>query len=174
MDVLNQLGIGEDFGLVDVFELVTCRPVAKFKGDNIKRKYRIGERMPVEELGQKIDDGNHLTFNYLGLVAMSSLIAAGGLLTDSSTTIIASMLVSPLMGPILSICFGIARKDDAIVLRGLRNEAWGIVVSFTIGIVTGIIAVIYYNVYNMDLDSSQVTSRGEGMLGLFLSNFTVV
>jgi len=38
-----------------------------------------------------------MTFDYLMLVVISSVIAAAGLATDSSVTVVASMLVSPLV-----------------------------------------------------------------------------
>ena len=46
---------------------------------------------------------------------------AVGLLTDSPVTVVASMLVSPLMGPILAIAFGLTILDFDMVSRGCRN-----------------------------------------------------
>ena len=57
-----------------------------------KKKYRISERMTIDEISIKIDEGNHLTFNYMALLACASVIAGAGLISDSATTIIASML----------------------------------------------------------------------------------
>jgi hypothetical protein len=57
-----------------------------------KKKYRISERMTIDEISIKIDEGNHLTFNYIALLACASVIAGAGLISNSATTIIASML----------------------------------------------------------------------------------
>ena len=40
---------------------------------------------------------NQLTFDYLILLTVGAIIAAAGLLQDSPVTVVASMLVSPLM-----------------------------------------------------------------------------
>ena len=40
------------------------------------------------------------------LVVVASLLAGSGLAVNSSVVVVASMLVSPLMGPILAITFG--------------------------------------------------------------------
>lgn len=39
-----------------------------------------------------IEDGNHLTFDYMALMLCSSVIAGGGLIGDSNASVIASML----------------------------------------------------------------------------------
>ena len=53
------------------------------------------------------------------------MIAAVGLVTNSSVTVVASMLVSPLMGPILAVTFGAKIRDLEMVTRGVRNELCG-------------------------------------------------
>lgn len=47
------------------------------------------------------------------------------------------MLVSPLMGPILSLTFGIAVLKKSIVSRSMRNEVIGVVISVLVGFVCG-------------------------------------
>ena len=39
-----------------------------------------------------VEDGNHMTFDYMALLAVASTIAGAGLLSDSPTAVIASML----------------------------------------------------------------------------------
>ena len=71
--------------------------------------------MPVDEIQELIEDGNHLTFDFLALMTVASVIAAAGLVGDNVVFVIASMLVSPLMGPILSMTFGLAISKNDIV-----------------------------------------------------------
>ena len=52
----------------------------------------------VRAMHQKMADGTRFTFNYNTLLLVASLLAGLGLISNSSTTIIASMLVSPIMG----------------------------------------------------------------------------
>lgn len=164
LEEINKSGCGVRWGHIDVMQLVLSRPPLKMLGDmhksgKKKRNYRISERMTVDEIASLIDDGNHLTFNYMALLALASIIAGTGLLTDSDTTVIASMLVSPLMGPILSITFGLAVQDRETIYRGVRNEVVGIFISMISGLVMGIIASF---LYPSSYRSAEMTSRGTG------------
>lgn len=105
-----------------------------------------------------IEDGNHLTFDYMALLLCASMIAAGGLLGDSAVSVLASMLVSPLMGPILSITYGWAVMKKSIVLRGLRNEIVGIVISFLTGFIMGLASSM---IYGPSYRSVEMMNRGK-------------
>jgi uncharacterized hydrophobic protein (TIGR00271 family) len=142
-----------------------------------KRKYRISDRMTVDEIASFIDDGNHLTFNYLGFLLCASLIAGTGLLGDSGTSVIASMLVSPMMGPILSIAFGITLNHGETIRRGARNEIIAILMTFLVGIPFGICG---FFAYSHDYRSNEMVSRGQlgnliyGSIVAFASGIAVV
>ena len=51
----------------------------------------------IKEMHDKISDGVDFNFNYYCLLMVASIIAGLGLATDSSTTVISSMLLSPIM-----------------------------------------------------------------------------
>lgn len=157
----DDTGCGIQYGAIDVMALVTTRPTLQIqdarKATGKKKMYRISDRMSIDEISSIIDDGNHLTFDFMALVATASVIAGAGLLADSATTVIASMLVSPLMGPILSLTFGVAIGDVAIMKRGLRNEMAGIAISLVVGIIMGIGAAC---VYPPDFRSNEMQQRG--------------
>jgi len=61
----------------------------------------VSDRASIEEIDEAVSAGNVLTFNYVVLLLCAALIACIGLATNSATVIIAAMLISPLMGPIL-------------------------------------------------------------------------
>lgn len=92
-----------------------------------KKAYATTERQTIEAIYEIVDSQNHLTFgnaldvcrtsvklniswitsaDFMALTVVAGIIAAVGLITDSSVTVVASMLVSPLMGPIIGIAFG--------------------------------------------------------------------
>lgn len=163
LEEINSVGCGRDYGHIDVMQVLLSRPPISTIGEisgKKKRAYRVSERMTVDEISCFIDDGNHLTFNYMILLFMASLIAGTGLLTDSSTTVIASMLVSPLMGPILSITFGCAVRDLETIRRGMRNEVVGIAISLVTGLIMGFVASF---LYPSDYRSSEIVGRGEAI-----------
>ena len=60
----------------------------------------VRSRMTVDEIFSQIDSSSKLTFDYVFMVIAAAAIAAAGLIEDSSVTVVASMLLSPLMSPI--------------------------------------------------------------------------
>lgn len=90
----------------------------------------------VQEMINLIHDGAACTFDYVLLLISAGLMAALGLAGNSSVIVVASMLVSPLMGPILGIAFGAASfsssplasviHDRALMRMSLRSEVIGI------------------------------------------------
>lgn len=123
-----------------------------------RRKYAISDRTTVDEIASFVDEGSRLTFNYIALVSCASIMAGVGLLTDSATVVIASMLVSPLLGPILSITFGLSVNCKPMVWKGCRNEFIGVCISFFSGMLTGFIAS---KLYSPEHSSYEIYSRGE-------------
>lgn len=166
LEELGNIGCGKWFGTVDAMIVAVSRPsissVLSVEGK--KREYKINTRMTIDEIDSIVDDGNHLTFNYMMQLTMASIMAGTGMVTNSSVSVLASMLVSPLMGPVLSMAFGMAVNDMAVIKRGLRNEIVGV----TIGLVTGIVMGFFSSfLYPSDYRSDEMTSRGSGTLSHF-------
>ena len=62
-----------------------------------------------------------ISFDYVMLTLVAAIIAAMGLASDNAVVVVASMLVSPLMGPILALSFGTCIRDTSLIklVRGL-------------------------------------------------------
>lgn len=58
------------------------------------------------KMHKQIEENAMFTFNYNTLILCAAIIAGLGLVSNSSTTIIASMLVSPLMGTVVGMAYG--------------------------------------------------------------------
>jgi len=74
-------------------------------------------RCPVidrEEIRSNIHDELEISAGYFTILAVAGLIALGGLLLNSSPVIIGAMLISPLMGPILSFGFAFITGDSFV------------------------------------------------------------
>jgi uncharacterized membrane protein len=54
--------------------------------------------------------------------AAAAVIAAAGMIQDAAPTVVASMLVSPLMGPIVGLTFGFISRDQNIMYLSARSE----------------------------------------------------
>jgi hypothetical protein len=82
-------GCGETYGTIDVFACLLTRPLLQVKeagSDNKKtHKYSVSDRLTVDEIEDFVEDGNHLTFDYMAQIGVASVIAGIGLITDSAT-----------------------------------------------------------------------------------------
>merc|ERR1719203_1402286 len=152
IDVLTLYGVSSRFGTLDVTALTSTKPrVATVNQSRIvsedgfevasssstskkrKKKYAVSDRLAYDEVYDTIDGQLHLTFDYLALIAVGALICASGLLTNSAVNVVASMLVSPLMGPIVGMTFGSSVRDWNMVMKSLRNEMIGVSLCFICG-----------------------------------------
>ena len=71
------------------------------------------------------------------MLIASSLIAAFGLVANSSAVIIGAMLVSPLMTPIFGISLGLVRGNSVLLGRSMRAELTGIALAVAVAALLG-------------------------------------
>lgn len=173
---LSQFAIGTKIGHIDILALSSTRPhVAKNKQGGKKRHYRMDDALAIDEIRALVDSQYHLTFDYLAFIAAAALIAAVGLLQNSSTSVVASMLVSPLMGPIVGMTFGTVVSEWQMVRVSFRNELIGIGICFLVGALCGFAVSPFLDAENDDVMKSEPTemnSRGNwtGILaGIFIA-----
>mgnify|MGYP002780613895 FL=1 len=69
---------------------------------------------------------------FLLLVVLSTAIATLGLLQSSAAVVIGAMLVSPFLGPIMGIGFGLATLESTLIRRALLTLATGVAVAVLI------------------------------------------
>jgi TIGR00341 family protein len=73
------------------------------------------------------------------LVAISTVIAAFGLLSNSTAVVIGAMLVAPLMGPIFGTALSLATGDQRLMRRAASSELMGMLLAVLIGALIGLI-----------------------------------
>jgi uncharacterized hydrophobic protein (TIGR00271 family) len=78
------------------------------------------------------------------LVALSTLIAAFGLVMNSTAVVIGAMLVAPLMTPILGLALALVRGDAGLLGIALRSEVIGVVISISAGCILGLTLPEYF------------------------------
>ncbi|XP_046849320.1 uncharacterized protein LOC124442861 isoform X2 [Xenia sp. Carnegie-2017] len=110
------------------------------KSTKEKFKDSIKSRLTVEQVVKGVTDHAMLTFDFVMFTILASFIAAVGLVEDNAVVLVASMLVSPLMGPILALTFGIVIKKDNLRNIGFKTEICGLAISVVVGLLFGFIA----------------------------------
>ena len=79
-----------------------------------------------------------LSWGYLAFFIVAAVIAAVGVLTDSSILIVGAMVVGPEYAPLAGVAFGIFHRDGRLVRRGLGTFSVGTVVAVGAAIVVGL------------------------------------
>jgi len=100
----------------------------------------IKSRIAVDNVVELVSSSAQFTFDYLMLVVVASSLACIGLVTNNVVVIVASMLVSPLMGPILAVTFGFTMRDFAMMKVGLFSELVGLLLCCIVGFLGGLCA----------------------------------
>lgn len=99
-----------------------------------------------------------MNFNYTTLLTIASVIAAVGLGMNSTASIIASMLISPLMGPVTAISYGIAIKDLKMARMAIVCEVASLMLCILIGVVVA--SIFLLTPAADDWPVPEMTSRG--------------
>jgi uncharacterized hydrophobic protein (TIGR00271 family) len=94
------------------------------------------EREDFDSVHQAVEKGISFKGANLWILICAILIASLGLNVNSTAVIIGAMLISPLMGPITGIGFGLAVNDLVLVSRSLRN--------FFVAVITALLTSTLY------------------------------
>jgi uncharacterized hydrophobic protein (TIGR00271 family) len=81
-----------------------------------------------QSLVEATHEESTLTFTYLAFLTVATMLAAYGVMLDSSILIVGAMVVGPEFGPLAGFCTGLARRDGAL----LRRSAAAVAVGFPI------------------------------------------
>ena len=121
----------------------------------------VQSRVLVGKLLAQITQGAVFSFDYMMLVFAAALLAGVGLATDNVVVIVASMLVSALMGPILGMTFGTFIADPALIVQGLVSEALGFLLCILGGVIVAAAASRYAGDGDLDWPTEQMEIRGD-------------
>ena len=113
-----EFGVGVHAGArVDVLPLLSTTPAAPAPSGKRRRQFAISDRMSLPEIFERVDIEAHLTCDFITLTVVASVIAAVGLVCDSAVTLVAAMLVSPLMGQVMALALGASTCDRESLCR---------------------------------------------------------
>ncbi|KAJ0178185.1 hypothetical protein K1T71_006008 [Dendrolimus kikuchii] len=152
---LTQLGIG--VRCKSIVSVIPCNVVHSAKNDSEEseeqceirksedaKRWRnfvesIRSKLTVKQVVDGVRGGGELSFDYLTLIITADSLAALGLVENNASNIVAAMLVSPLMGPVMSITFGTIISDRSLVRSGFESLIIGMLCSLLFGFIFGLI-----------------------------------
>ena len=125
------------------------------------------QRLSVDELHDALNLGagevGRKRSAFLIMLVLSAIIAAAGVLGDSTATVIGAMIIAPLATPILGIALGIVVGQLRLVVSSLLWVLLGVVLVITIG---AMFAVFVADPSELQ-SNSQITGRtSPGLLDL--------
>ena len=97
-------------------------------------------RVEAEEIARQSSANASISLDYVILILISAIIAALGLLINSSAVIIGAMLVAPLMQPLISYSTGLTVGNFAMMGRSLLTLVIGILMALFVSYFIGLIA----------------------------------
>ncbi len=83
------------------------------------------EPTPAEELESDLDQAARLTPWFAFLTVASATIAFAGLVRDDALLVLASMIIAPLMGPLMALGFGLLWRHRRLSLQAGMTAAAG-------------------------------------------------
>jgi uncharacterized hydrophobic protein (TIGR00271 family) len=112
----------------------------------------------VKMMHDRFVDAASFSFNYNTLLFVASILAGLGLVSNSTATIIASMLVSPIMGPVVGLAYGTTIADWRLVSLAFKTECISLVFCITMG--ATLAAVTGPTSLGDDWPTAEMLSRG--------------
>ncbi|MGF1477953.1 MAG: DUF389 domain-containing protein [Cyanophyceae cyanobacterium] len=85
---------------------------------------------------QRITEQAELTSSYLVFMAMSGVLAAIAMLTNSVPILIGSMVVAPALPPLGLIAFALVARQPRLALQGLATSLLGLLVAMLFSVLT--------------------------------------
>jgi uncharacterized hydrophobic protein (TIGR00271 family) len=96
------------------------------------------------ELVERIQSNSQWNFDFILLIALSTIIATMGLLDDSPAVIIGAMLVAPLMTPLLGLGLSISQANPRLARMTLKSTSLGFIMAFGLAFTIGTLSGDFY------------------------------
>ncbi|MDS0281132.1 TIGR00341 family protein [Haloarcula onubensis] len=118
-----------DIGFSDEWYIVSLETeFASYQGvDEVQDRWaKTPNRVAPRTLRSKAKDMRRNTRSYLWLMTLSTVIATAGLLIGSPAVVVGSMVLAPIVSPMLTASIGLVRDDQRMVLDSLRMQGIGL------------------------------------------------
>lgn len=99
----------------------------------------VRSRLNVAQIVRDVRQDAAITFDFCILLVSAAVLASFGLVENSTIFLASSMLISPLMGPIIAAIFGTVIQDRSLRRLGMLNELIGILTATLVGFLFGLV-----------------------------------
>lgn len=127
-------------------------PISRIRAALAHRFHLRDDQSSFDEIDKNIRDGIEIRGTNLWVLMLAIFIASIGLDVNSTAVIIGAMLISPLMGPIMGIGYGVGINDYPLIKKALGN----FLVSILIALST---STVYFLVSPLSVVQSELLAR---------------
>ena len=114
--------------------------------------HNITPRISRDELYEDLAEGSKLNLIYVIMVALSTIVAAIGLIRNDVTIIIGAMLIAPLLSPNVALALACVLGHRELAKHSLKTIATGIAIACVLSIILG-------SIFEIDPNIAQIASR---------------
>lgn len=107
--------------------------------DEQKDKRKNGSRLSREELYEDVAANSRLTWTFIALVVLSTVVASIGLLENDVAVVIGAMVIAPLLGPNIALALATALGDRDLTLQSIKANAAGVSLCLLLSIGIGLV-----------------------------------
>lgn len=122
LDEIREAGLDDDYIVVLSAENAST-PSLEDLQDRYANDY---DPLRLPELRSKARDQSQDPLSYAAMIFLSAIIAAAGLLVSSPAILIGSMVIAPLVGPVLTATVGAVAGDRPMLVDSIRIQAFGL------------------------------------------------
>jgi uncharacterized hydrophobic protein (TIGR00341 family) len=112
-------------------EATLPRPEMEEEDETASKKDVSVERIGRNELYEYARGATDVSGVYYALVALSMIVAAGGMLRNQTAVVIGAMMIAPLLGPSLALSLGTTLGDLPLLGRALRANVLGMMLALS-------------------------------------------
>ncbi|KAH8378187.1 hypothetical protein KR093_009889, partial [Drosophila rubida] len=169
-DALQQWGIGDREG--STVSVMNCIASKSFTGNKKESQHEpadpassdnnnnhhgtwnrfmnsVRSRLNVAQIVRDVRQDATISFDFCILLISAAILASFGLVENSTIFLASSMLISPLMGPIIASIFGTVIEERSLRRLGMRNELIGILLATLVGFLFGLVVCTTDKKYGM-------------------------
>lgn len=159
LDQLGEAGVEED-----QYTVVTSVETAMTPQVEPLRERFASDFDPLtdEELRSKVLDLSHDTRSFLAMILLSAIIATAGLLVNSPAVVVGSMVIAPIVGPVLTAAVGATTGDREMLVHSTWLQGAGLAVAvvgawaFSVGLQFGGFVPATLDITSIDLIALRV------------------
>ncbi|WP_276299918.1 TIGR00341 family protein [Halorussus lipolyticus] len=113
-----------------------------------------------KELRSKTRDMARDRFSFVWMIFLSAIIATAGLLVDSAAVVVGSMVIAPMVGPVLTASVGAVTGDREMLYDSIQLQAIGLAVAVVSSIAFGYLLKSFSFVPQLQITAlAQISSR---------------